>query len=437
MQKILLSSVFSLFLSLVTLVFALNTSLNILVCLFSIFIFLFMLFSVYRNIPELIYISGYMLMAMTTTLIISIFLEYGVFLIEIGQQSYSIDLPSKALLQLLMFFLGMLISYVFFKKSTLRVLNLSQLSNFLLNKLLITTIIIFISVLLIIALKYGVPFKYGIHRNDYWAFYAPSWGGVLVYLLIQLNFILGLLYSQEKNKIYIFLYLSVIACIILMGERMTGLVYSVFFFSLPLLVNKLKFNIKISLYKKIIISLLVILLLGFTLYKNFSNVDANSDPKESILMRASLQPQMWWGLDLLSNNSPKDLDLIIKKYLGFGELERESGTYYLMDQVSSKSLVDARFETKSKFTMSGFFNNVFYFGYWGGAFLNLIWGAFFGFLCYLLYLGIKCKNIVYSFVSFKFLYKIQALFLVGAITDFFTIGTLFFSLICIFFLRLK
>ncbi|AWL30329.1 hypothetical protein DJ533_18090 [Acinetobacter defluvii] len=437
MQKMLIGSIFSFSLSIILLIFSLNTPLNIFTCIFSIFIFLSTLFFVYKTIPELVYISGYMLMAITTTLIISIFLEYGIFLIEIGQQSYAINLPSKALIQVLMFFLGMTFSYIFFKKSTLRVLDLSNISNYLINKALIAIILIFISILLLIAVRYGVPFQYGIHRNDYWAFYAPSWGGVLVYLLIQLNFVLGLLYSQEKNKVYIFLYLAVIACIILMGERMTGLVYSVFFFFLPFLVNKLKFKVKISFHKKILISFLVVSLLSFTLYKNFSNVDVNSDPKESILMRASLQPQMWWGLDLLSNNSPKDLDLVVKKYLGIGESDRESGTYYLMDQVSSKSLVDARFETQSKFTMSGFFNHVYYFGYWLGALLNFLWGAFFGFLCYLLYLGIKCKNIIYSFISFKFLYKVQALFLVGSITDFFTIGTLVFSLICMFFLRLK
>ena len=107
-----------------------------------------------------------------------------------------------------------------------------------------------------------------------------------------------------------------------------------------------------------------------------------------------------------------------------------------MDQVTSKSLVDARYETKSKFTMSGFFNNVYFFGYFLGALINFLWGLFFGLLCYFLLLGIQCRNILFSFISFKFLYKIQAILLVGSIPDVFSIGTLAFMLICIFFLRL-
>ena len=108
-----------------------------------------------------------------------------------------------------------------------------------------------------------------------------------------------------------------------------------------------------------------------------------------------------------------------------------------MDQVSSPSLVDARFDTQSKFTMSGFFSQVYFFGYWLGAIVNILWGIFFGFLCYLFYLGITANNIIFGFISFKLLYKVQALLLVGSITDLFSLGTLIFTLICMFFLRLR
>ncbi|TCB32280.1 hypothetical protein E0H82_15240 [Acinetobacter sp. ANC 4910] len=65
-------------------------------------------------------------------------------------------------------------------------------------------------------------------------------GGELVYFLIQFNFIFGLNYSKIKSKIDVILYGTVILTIILIGERFTGILYSFFFFFMPILVNNKK-----------------------------------------------------------------------------------------------------------------------------------------------------------------------------------------------------
>ncbi|AUX85726.1 hypothetical protein C3F34_06370 [Acinetobacter sp. ACNIH2] len=380
--------------------------------------------------------SAYALLAMVSTLFISILLENGVFLIEIGQVSYSIDLPVKATIQLSSFLLGAFLLFSFLSRSSLRVINLNESLNQIIIWSCRSLVIIIISILYLIAIKYGTPISHGLHRNDYWTFVAPSWGAALVYFLIQFNFILGLNYSKIKSKIDVFLYGTVILTIILMGERFTGILYSFFFFFIPILVNNTKINIKISAFKKTVFLICALFILGITVLKSFSAIDQNTNPVENVVMRAALQPQMWWALDEQSGAYPRDLGTIFDRYYGFFVSDRVSGTYYLMDQVTSKSLVDARYETKSKFTMSGFFNNVYFFGYFLGALINFLWGLFFGLLCYFLLLGIQCRNILFSFISFKFLYKIQAILLVGSIPDVFSIGTLAFMLICIFFLRL-
>ncbi len=99
------------------------------------------------------------------------------------------------------------------------------------------------------------------------------------------------------------------------------------------------------------------------MYSSFIKSQSTLNPLEQATLRTSLQAQMWWSLDKITDNIPQDEDVIIRKYLGFGASDRDSGVYYLMDQVASKEIVDNRFESKSRFTMSGFFSNTYFFGY--------------------------------------------------------------------------
>lgn len=436
MNRVVISFIFVFFINLLFLGCSLFFSLVTPFYYISFLSFLLLVWCLYKKNSNFILISAYTLMAMISTFFISILLEKGVFLIEIGRTSYSINLPIKACIQLTSFLLGAYLIFSFLEKSSLRVVNLVGTLNQSLkwgSRLIVLSII---TILYMIAVRYGTPMGHGLHRNDFWTYVAPSWGAAMVYFLIQFNFILGLNYSKAKEKLDIVLYLAVLVTIILMGERFTGIIYSFFFFFLPVLINKTNIRLNMGFLKKVILSLIAFFVLSITLFKNFAAVDQNTNPLESVVMRAALQPQMWWALDEQSGIYPKDISLIYNKYLGFQESERESGTYYLMDQVASKSLVDARFETKSKFTMSGFFNNIYFFGYFLGGVVNFIWGVIFGVLGYFLLLGIRCKNMIFSFISFKFLYKIQAILLVGSIPDVFSLGSLAFLLICFFFLRL-
>ena len=152
-------------------------------------------------------------------------------------------------------------------------------------------------------------------------------------------------------------------------------------------------------------------------------------------MRSSLQSQMWWALEKKAEISPKSSDVILKNYFGWGIAERYSGVYYLMDQVSDQSIVNDRYESNSRFTMSGFINNIYIFGYIFGTFVNFLWGLIFGLITYCFYIGIKSLNIIYVFISFKLLFKIQATLLNGSIPDLFSLETLIFLSMLIFFLR--
>ena len=436
MYRVLFSFLLITFLNFIVLVFSYFFGNNLFFGYLSFFSFIIFIFYVYKESPDFLIVAAYSVIAMVSTLFISNILENGIPLIEIGRVSYSINLPVKACIQLLSFIFGAYLLFGLLSRSNLKVVNLTRTLNKYLKWGCRGVIICILMVLYILALKYGTPTIHGLHRNDFWTYVAPSWGSALVYFLIQFNFILGLNYSQRKSKIDLMIFGVVLFSIILMGERFTGILYSFFFFIFPILINKTEINFKITFWKKASLLSIAFFIISFALFKNFSAIDSNTKASENIAMRAVLQSQMWWALDGKSNSLPKDLDLIYGKYFGFQETERNSGTYYLMDLVASKSLVDARYETKSKFTMSGFFNNVYFFGYFLGFVVNFIWGAIFGVLSYFVYLGVKSRNLIFSFVSFKFLYKVQAILLVGSIPDIFSISSFAFLIICLFFLRL-
>ena len=176
----------------------------------TIIIFIIYLISIYRINRNLIITSSYTIFAMLTTVIISIFLEYKVFLIEINQISYPINLPIKAVFQLISFIFGAGLAFTFFNKSNLQTLNLSPKLNSSINKIIYISILTLSLILILIGLTYGTPTALGLHRNDYWAYVAPSWGAILVYFLIQITFVLGLNYSKKKKKIDLYFYLYIL-----------------------------------------------------------------------------------------------------------------------------------------------------------------------------------------------------------------------------------
>ncbi|WP_180173800.1 DUF6418 domain-containing protein [Acinetobacter sp. YH01024] len=398
------------------------------------FSWIFFLYLKYRNF----FISSiYMLYAVVSTVIVSLVLEYGVYLIEVNEVSYSLGLPYKAVFQVFTFLLGSFVVFNFLRKTNLSVVSLKNNNTQIIRYFFRALVVIFLIVIGFIIMRYGTPLQYGVHRNDYWTFYAPSWGSILTYWLMQFTFVFGYFYSKDKDKIDVILFLSILVCIFIMGERFTGLLYSLVFFSIPVLLNKTKIKFNLSFGKKVIFTSLGVIFISYALYSSFIKSQSSLNPLEQATLRASLQAQMWWSLDEITDNLPKDSNLILQKYLGLGTSDRESGVYYLMDQVASREIVDDRFESNSRFTMSGFLNNTYFFGYILGTAVNFFWGVIFGFLTYALYLGILSSNVLFVFAIYKLFFKVQAIILNGAIPDIFSFETLIFLMVMLFFFRFK
>ena len=412
-------------------------SMNVfLTSILAVIIFLIFLIFLFKNEKDFFLINAYMFYALFSTLLLSLTLEKPIYLIEIDRFTYPLHVPEKALIQLLLFSIGSLTFFYFGKRTNYSVKNLTTSSNFLIKNFFRSLVIICIVIISLIALRYGTPLTHGVHRNDYWTYIAPSWGGAITYWVMQFNFLLGYFYSQKKTKLDLTLFITVLITIFLMGERFTGLMYSLFFFMLPILLNKQKINLNVSKSKMITILIVGFSAISFILYNNFSKIDAYTSPIQSILIRASLQPQMWWALDEITTFNSHGLDIIFERYFGLTSDARNQSVYYLMDQVAPKSIVDARFTTNSRFTMSGIFNNTFIFGYLIGSIINYLWGCFFGLIAYIFYKGILAKNIIFVFFAFKLFFKMQAMLLNGTIPDLFTLETTIFISGCLLFSKL-
>lgn len=401
---------------------------------YSLFVFLVFVFYLVRADKNFAVLSFYTFFVFISTLLITLIIEHGTYLIEIDEVSYPIGITSKGALTSFLFLSGMYVSYSFLKKTNLGVKDLSvssQTFTFYGVRLLITIMCITMFLLL---MKYGIPLLMGIHRADFWSGYAPSWGGTLAFWLIQVSFLSGFIYSKTKSKIDLFLFLFLLLVTILSGSRFTGIMQSLVYFFIPILVLSKSFKIH---NPKFVISFSVVFIILLTIVFNSFEAKSSQEKQNNLVLRIVLQGQMWWALDRKSNFYPKEVDEILDSYIGLAKDPREKSYNYLMYLVAPATLVNQKIETDSRFTMSGFFNNYYFFGYFVGSFINFIFAIFFGFLVYFLYLAIYSNNVIFLLFIFKLFTKVEAILYTGNVDDFFSLNFIVFAIGILFFLTLS
>ena len=394
-------------------------------------LFLSILWSKYK---EIFVVNGYIIFGLFTAILISLLVEKGAYLYEIDRNTYAIGITQKIVIQVIFFFLGIILANKLFSASQASIYNLSPKILLLLSWGIRAIIVGLILLMFFIGLKYGTPREHHIHRNDYWAYIGPSWGAPLKEYLLQFSFFLGFLYKDNKRKIDIFLYLFLLIAIIYMGERATGIFKALFFFFVPVLIKNIYF-VKFFTFKRVLFIASFLLIMFFILTMSYGEQVSQEDAISKIETRVILQAQMWWALDLISSFEPQNIKLILDKYFGFLGDIRDVGTYFLMDLVADRELVDYRFETGATFTSSGFFNNIFFFGYIGGTIVNFFWGILLGLVSSFWIKSISTINIVASFVAFKLYFKLLVIILDAHTPNLFTVGMPMFFIICILFLK--
>lgn len=401
---------------------------------FSIILFVCLIYILCKYYSKQMIVNSYMIYGLFSALCISLILEKGVYLYEINKISYESAITLKVAFQCVVFFLGLCVTQDILLHLKPKILFLKESNNFFIVFFIRFLTIIMICTLLLISIAYGTPYSNSIHRNDYWAYIAPSWGGMVKVYLIQFSFLLGVLCKQYSKKVDYLLFFAILSTVVIMGERFTGILNSIFLFMIPILICNIE-KIKFISFKNIISALIVAVGIFFALLLSFGADSDFNESFEKISLRVVLQPQMWWALEQLSSFDVQNIDVISSRYIGVGEEIRNSGTYYLMEQVATPSIVDYRYETNSMFTLAGFMSNIYFFGYFIGTIMNFIWGGILGSISLYLWKSIETNNILAMFISFKFLLKLQVIIIDGNTPNFFSINTIVFVCLCLFFVR--
>lgn len=402
----------------------------------SVLLFLLLCYSVLQLSSNYFLLNFYTIFVLFSSSLVSILTNYYVYMIEINEISFPNHLAEKVSFQSALYILGGLCLFSFLNKTNIVVTKLNSASTFGVSFFLRCFIISLICVLLFFAIWFGIPSSYGIHRNDYWAYYAPSWGIHLNTWLIQSSFIMGCLYGIYGNKYKdLYLYLILIFVLLVFSNRVTGLLQSVIFFFTPfILLRKIQINLNLKWF---LYAFCVLLLIFGILLLNLIFLNSSETLGQALASRIVLQSQMWWALENITQTTPRDLDEILKHYYGIGVGAADSGAYYLMYQVAPAFIVDDRFATRSTFALSGLYNNLYFFGYYLGTVVNVFYGAFFGLILFLLYKSIVSVNIVAAVFAFKLFIKIQSLLLTGVVPDLFDISTLVFLFGTLIFFRIR
>ncbi|EPF74825.1 hypothetical protein GCM10025882_00500 [Acinetobacter gyllenbergii] len=396
---------------------------------FSIIILVCWFVAVVKRVKVPFLSNIYFCLTVLTTVCISIILEHGIFLTEIQEITYRTGLPTRAAMQVFLLFGGLFLGYSCLDRYIRKIefFRFDSYSNFLIERSFVAVVIISFLTLLGIFLIYGFPFLMSLHRQNYWASYAPEWGATLVNAIIQFNLGLGYLFYKKKSKIYLNLMLISIFVLFCAGVRFTGIITTLFLFFTPFIV--LNANSVRLLNKKVIVAsgfILSFVVVG--IFLGFQSLDDVST-SERFFTRVSLQPQMWWITDLNSSVFPRDIYLAFVHYLGFGAEPKSVGPYFFMYQFAPTYVAESLFETGSTFTSVGVFNHVYFFGYFLGGLLNFIYGLVLAFCTWLFVSSVRSNNLIIVLLVFRLMYTMQIVIVSATNYQLFTFKYLLFLLV--------
>ncbi len=353
----------------------------------------------------------YVQVILFVTVVVSLILEYGVFLNEVQVWTVASGLPVKASINVFLTITGAQIVIAFSEKNIIGVRPYFSELNRKFSSFARLSAIFGILILCYMAFAYGSPLFHGVHRQDYWFGYAPSWGSTVVYALIQLCFVFGVSYAYWGRRSDVVFLISVLLILVVMGVRFTGLVSALLLFATPIALLNID-RIKLVSARALLYYIALAALISFGLWIGFESY-SEVGRAERIVSRVALQPQMWWALDQLSGLELKRFDEIIKSYFGIADDARDVGVYYLMYLVAPYGIVERYFETGSSFTSAGIFNNVYFFGYIVGLFVNFFWGAVLGLGFMTMLAALRARDLILTIVAFRLAYKIQAIVVSG------------------------
>ncbi|AGB77600.1 hypothetical protein D782_1592 [Enterobacteriaceae bacterium strain FGI 57] len=343
--------------------------------LFSYFLWMATVVYFFKKEVQFSFLNFMVIFAYTTTGLSCLFAEFGSYYVETQTISFLTGATARNLSLGYFLLYGSFLGFSFIRKYLPETYPRITILNTVISKLTPLFAIALILGLFFISIKYGSPNDYNVDRFYYWTNIAPSWGDYLKFNLVQISFILGMLYSVNSNKIIMGLFALGLISQVLVGEKFTGIFTSIIFFITPYFIihhNKFRFLSA----KNIFLSVVVVSIFCLVIYSSYAALVGEKNASESFMSRIILQSQMWWTVDSISDGM-KPLSEIIKSFLGLSTEERDKGIFYLMSQITPLNIFEGYYEKKINFTMASPVNIIYFFGYGFSLFIAIP----IGFLC--------------------------------------------------------
>ena len=259
---------------------------------------------------------------------------------------------------------------------------------------------------------YGIPVLNEMSRFAYWQGEAGEdplllFGKnqmpmcVLFFSIIYINF-------PKKTLLGIF---SIAFILMLASEKFTGFLHIVLlFFTVYSFQHTIKFNKK--MYLRIILgSIVFVIFTGGLVYYHYTDLINNiSTPvTDLVLMRLTEQGQVWWyidmQMDLAANiNHINEFFREISVFFQFGRDDFDlmhSGIYKMMEVMRGQDYVVKRIIAGSRFTEGYPAVGLYYFGYIGLMFSQILFGFLYGIWAGKFYVAIRNYDLLSCLLYYK------------------------------------
>lgn len=339
------------------------------------------------------------LFSFSTTSIVIFLSEFGAYFSEIDSYSSLTGVTARAACLFSIFIFGFALAYSLGNK---KYVLLPTIHGF--DRPAIWAFIA-ISFLCILAsfftqATYGFPLLNGWDRFYYWANVAPSYHKEIHLLIISSSLLFSYAYYSgiiQRWLLLVWLFSSAVA-LLLASEKFSGF-FGMILYWLPAMIVMGRVRLSIASLSKTGFILLSLLLISI----GYNYTQTRDGALTSMLAdRVSLQAQMGWALDNLSDFFPKSVDVIATSFLGFTDSTTEKGMTYLMYLIAPADLVDRFVEGGVRFTAPFPANVTFFYGFLLAPIIVFIVSFLPGLVASACRTAIIQRNFTYYFISLKF-----------------------------------
>lgn len=307
----------------------------------------------------------------------------------------------------IIFFMSAYVTFVNIKKEKL--LGCLNLYEMLLGYVLFFVVA---SLMVIAYYLYGIPVFNEMSRFEFWQGEAgedplTSFGRSQMPLCIVF---FSLLYNEYSKKALLYIFIIIII-LVLGSEKFTGILHAliilatVYFFQ-----HQINFDRKI--YLRILLgSIVFVLATGGLVYYHYTDLINNiSIPiTDLLLMRFTEQGQVWWYIDN-QMNMIDNIDHIeefwheIKAWFQFRQNDFDVihlGIYKMMEVIRGQEYVVSRVVSGSRFTEGYPAVGLYYFGYVGLVFCQIILGGVYGVWAGKFYIAVRESDLISCLLYYK------------------------------------